>query len=190
MKTTLSHRSFLAATGGMAIAFAVPCASMALSETLASQATTRTLDIDGGTTTVFGLINGNRVTGPTLDPGQRFPLDPTNNVVEPEIIDSHWQVPPIARDGVPDLPMPVLQAGESGVYDLKAAAGRHWMHSDVPIQEVHLLTASPIVRLREDLGAEVPMILGMSDEAAEWMLHCHHMPHLASGMMTTFAVSA
>ena len=27
-------------------------------------------------------------------------------------------------------------------------------------------------------------------EAAEWMLHCHHMPHLASGMMTTFAVSA
>ncbi|PKP75323.1 MAG: copper oxidase [Alphaproteobacteria bacterium HGW-Alphaproteobacteria-6] len=27
-------------------------------------------------------------------------------------------------------------------------------------------------------------------EAARWMLHCHHMPHLASGMMTEFAVSA
>jgi FtsP/CotA-like multicopper oxidase with cupredoxin domain len=27
-------------------------------------------------------------------------------------------------------------------------------------------------------------------EAAEWMLHCHHMPHLASGMMTEFQVSA
>lgn len=27
-------------------------------------------------------------------------------------------------------------------------------------------------------------------EVARWMLHCHHMPHLASGMMTEFAVTA
>lgn len=27
-------------------------------------------------------------------------------------------------------------------------------------------------------------------EAARWMLHCHHMPHLQTGMMTEFAVSA
>lgn len=27
-------------------------------------------------------------------------------------------------------------------------------------------------------------------EAANWMLHCHHMPHLATGMMTEFAVEA
>ena len=27
-------------------------------------------------------------------------------------------------------------------------------------------------------------------EAASWMLHCHHMPHLASGMMTELVVSA
>ena len=27
-------------------------------------------------------------------------------------------------------------------------------------------------------------------EAARWMLHCHQMPHLASGMMTEFAVTA
>lgn len=26
--------------------------------------------------------------------------------------------------------------------------------------------------------------------AARWMLHCHHMPHLSTGMMTEFAVSA
>lgn len=26
-------------------------------------------------------------------------------------------------------------------------------------------------------------------EAARWMLHCHHMPHLSSGMMTAFEVS-
>ena len=27
-------------------------------------------------------------------------------------------------------------------------------------------------------------------EAARWKLHCHHMPHLAKGMMTEFAVGA
>ncbi|WP_425483299.1 multicopper oxidase domain-containing protein [Aurantimonas aggregata] len=27
-------------------------------------------------------------------------------------------------------------------------------------------------------------------EAARWMLHCHHMPYLATGMMTEFAVMA
>ncbi|MFC6499741.1 multicopper oxidase family protein [Gemmobacter lanyuensis] len=27
-------------------------------------------------------------------------------------------------------------------------------------------------------------------EAARWMLHCHHMPHLATGMMTEFVISA
>jgi FtsP/CotA-like multicopper oxidase with cupredoxin domain len=27
-------------------------------------------------------------------------------------------------------------------------------------------------------------------KAASWMLHCHHMPHLATGMMTEFVVSA
>jgi FtsP/CotA-like multicopper oxidase with cupredoxin domain len=27
-------------------------------------------------------------------------------------------------------------------------------------------------------------------ETARWMLHCHHMPHLSTGMMTEFAVSA
>jgi FtsP/CotA-like multicopper oxidase with cupredoxin domain len=27
-------------------------------------------------------------------------------------------------------------------------------------------------------------------EAPRWMLHCHHMPHLSTGMMTEFVVSA
>lgn len=27
-------------------------------------------------------------------------------------------------------------------------------------------------------------------EAANWMLHCHHMPHLSTGMMTEFVVAA
>lgn len=27
-------------------------------------------------------------------------------------------------------------------------------------------------------------------EAASWMLHCHHMAHLATGMMTELSISA
>ena len=27
-------------------------------------------------------------------------------------------------------------------------------------------------------------------ETVRWVLHCHHMPHLASGMMTELAVTA
>jgi FtsP/CotA-like multicopper oxidase with cupredoxin domain len=27
-------------------------------------------------------------------------------------------------------------------------------------------------------------------EAARWMFHCHHMPHLATGMMTELVVSS
>ncbi len=37
--------------------------------------------------------------------------------------------------------------------------------------------------------AAVPVALD-AGEAARWMLHCHQMPHLASGMMTEFAVAA
>jgi len=41
-----------------------------------------------------------------------------------------------------------------------------------------------------------PMAMAMvtvaldAGEAARWMLHCHHMPHISTGMMTEFAVSA
>ena len=50
------------------------------------------------------------------------------------------------------------------------------------------------VMWRQDEEAEPPvrpMQLSASyGEAARWMLHCHHMPHLSTGMMTEFAVSA
>lgn len=36
--------------------------------------------------------------------------------------------------------------------------------------------------------AQVTLVLD-AGEAARWMLHCHHMPHLSTGMMTEFAVS-
>ena len=47
--------------------------------------------------------------------------------------------------------------------------------------------ADELATLASDLSARLSAL--DAGEAAEWMLHCHHMPHLASGMMTTFAVS-
>ena len=41
--------------------------------------------------------------------------------------------------------------------------------------------------LETSLHAEPPLDAG---EVARWMLHCHHMPHLETGMMTEFAVNA
>ena len=60
------------------------------------------------------------------------------------------------------MPLPLLQQGETRAYDFEAAAGTHWMHSHVPIQEMQLLAAPLIVRRPEDLRAdrqEVTMFL-------------------------------
>jgi|TARA_B110000483_G_scaffold189974_1_gene225416 FtsP/CotA-like multicopper oxidase with cupredoxin domain len=37
--------------------------------------------------------------------------------------------------------------------------------------------------------AQVTVALN-AGEAAQWMLHYHHMPHLSPGMITAFVVSA
>ena len=162
MTCTLNRRGFLTASAAMAAAFVIPRAGFAQPAALALQATTRTLDIDGRAATVFGLINGKGTHGLVLDPGQRFLLDLTNDLTEPTIIHWHGQIPPNAQDGVPDMPMPLLQPGETRAYDFEAAAGTHWMHSHVPIQEMQLLAAPLIVRRPEDLRAdrqEVTMFL-------------------------------
>ncbi|WP_379141019.1 multicopper oxidase family protein [Paracoccus pacificus] len=158
----MNRRGFLAASGAMAAAFAAPRASIAQAAAPTLRAATRTLDIDGRAGRVFGLINGNGTPGLTLDPGQRFRLDLINDLAEPTIIHWHGQIPPNAQDGAPDLPMPLLQPGESRSFDFATAPGTHWMHSHVPIQEMQLLAAPLIVRRPEDLSAdrqEVTMFL-------------------------------
>ncbi|NNU82263.1 multicopper oxidase family protein, partial [Halovulum dunhuangense] len=114
---------------------------------------TRTLDIDGRAASVFGLA-GPGGQGLVLDPGQRFRVDLTNNLDVETIIHWHGLIPPNAQDGVPDMPMPLLAPGETRSYDFEARPGTHWMHSHVPIQEMHLLAAPLIVRSAEDVAAD------------------------------------
>jgi len=151
---TLSRRGFLAASATAIAAAHLPRVAFAQSAApLALAAATRTLDIDGRAATVYGLV-GPGGQGLTLDPGQRFRVDLTNNLDVGTIIHWHGQIPPNEQDGVPDMPMPLLKPGETRSYDYETQPGTHWMHSHVPIQEMQLLAAPLIVRAPEDLASD------------------------------------
>src|SRR5690606_18173286 len=150
----LSRRGFLAASAAAVAAAQRP--RLALAQTPAPirlTAATRTLDIDGRAARVFGLA-GPGGQGLVLDSGQRFRVDLTNDLDIGTIIHWHGQIPPNAQDGVPDMPMPLLAAGETRSYDFEARPGTHWMHSHVPVQEMQLLAAPLIVRSQEDIAAD------------------------------------
>ncbi len=70
----------------------------------------------------------------------------------------------------------------------------HPMHLHGHVFQVVGLNGRRIAGARRDTVHVPPMsmvdVALDAGEAARWMLHCHHMPHLATGMMTEFAVSA
>lgn len=120
---------------------------------LGLSAASRTLDINGRAATVFGLA-GPEGQGLTLDPGQHFRVDLTNELEVPTIVHWHGQIPPNVQDGVPDMPQPLLTPGETRSFDFAPLPGTHWMHSHVPMQEMQLLAAPLIVRRPEDVAAD------------------------------------
>ena len=151
---SLSRRGFLAASAATAVSLSLPAPARAQSARMSLTATTRTLDIKGRPATVWGLMDGTGRSGLVLDPGQAFAVDLKNTLAEPTIIHWHGQIPPNAQDGVPDLPMPMLQPGESRAYDFVARPGTHWMHAHIPAHEMMLLAAPLIVRRPEDATAD------------------------------------
>ena len=151
---SLSRRGFLAASSATAASLILPARVRAQSARMSLTATTRTLDIKGRAATVWGLMDGTGRSGLVLDPGQVFAVDLKNTLAEPTIIHWHGQIPPNAQDGVPDLPMPVLQPGETRSYDFAARPGTHWMHAHIPAHEMMLLAAPLIVRRPEDVAAD------------------------------------
>ena len=152
--SSLSRRGFLAASAAMAASLTLPAGVRAQSARMRLTAATRTIDVRGKAATVWGLMDGNGRSGLVLDPGQAFAVDLTNNLAEPTIIHWHGQIPDNAQDGVPDMPMPVLQPGESRAYDFAARPGTHWMHAHIPAHEMMLLAAPLIVRRPEDVVAD------------------------------------
>ena len=150
----LSRRGFLAASAATAASLILPARARAQSSRMSLTATTRTIDVRGKAATVWGLMDGNGRSGLVLDPGQAFAVDLSNTLAEPTIIHWHGQIPPNAQDGVPDLPMPMLQSGETRSYDFAARPGTHWMHAHIPEHEMLLLAAPLVVRRPEDVVAD------------------------------------
>ena len=150
----LSRRGFLAATVASSAGLILPARVRAASPRLSLAATSRTIEVQGRAAKVWGLTNGQGGPGLVLDPGQDFAVDLTNDLDQATIIHWHGQIPPNAQDGVPDMPMPLLQPGETRAYDFAARPGTHWMHSHIPAQEMALLAAPLIVRRPEDVTAD------------------------------------
>jgi FtsP/CotA-like multicopper oxidase with cupredoxin domain len=162
MTPLLTRRGFLAASAALGASGFLPQAGRAQDAALSLTATTRTLDINGRAAKVYGLINATGGSGLTLDPGQRFRVDLTNQLEIETLIHWHGQIPPNLQDGVPDMPMPKLAPAERRSYDFAPLPGTFWMHSHIPLQEMQMLAAPLIVRSAADLAEdrqEVVMLL-------------------------------
>ena len=129
--TLLTRRQILAS--GVAMAGAIPFLSTARAtaapETrtarLRPTAGTRTLDVNGKSARVFGLIGPDGKPGITLSPGERFHLDLVNQAGTSTIMHWHAQLPPWKQDGFPWPQTPPIPAGDTHSYDYAPIAGTH-----------------------------------------------------------------
>jgi FtsP/CotA-like multicopper oxidase with cupredoxin domain len=108
----------------------------------------RSLEVNRRAASVFGLVDAEGRAGLTLDEGETFRVTLVNELKEPTLVHWHGLRPPHEQDGVPDMPMPMLEAGGTRGYEFPVgAAGTHWMHAHT-LQEQNLLAAPLIVRER------------------------------------------
>lgn len=143
----VNRRSLL--QGGIAIACAttLPAAARAEGEVAKLTVTTRVLDVKGRAATVTGIIDGQGRHGINKLFDGKFAVRLTNGLPSETMVHWHGLTPPIAQDGTPMLSGPPLKPGETVDYDFATrAAGTHWMHSHVGLQEQQLLAAPLIVR--------------------------------------------
>jgi len=168
MHNKFTTRGFLATTAAMAASTTLPSFALGQKAPLSLTATTRVLDINGRAATVYGLANATGRQGMVLDPGQRFRLDLTNSLDVETIIHWHGQIPPNEHDGVPNLPMPLLQPGETRSYDYSPMPGTYWMHSHVPVQEMNLLAAPLIVLSAEDVVSDRQKVVMFLHDFSFW----------------------
>lgn len=153
MAFTLSRRHLLHGTAAVAASGFLPRGiGSAVAQTAAQlSVVTRTLDVKGKSATVFGVVQGNGLSGLFLDPGQRFTVDLANRLTEDTIVHWHGQTPPVTEDGVSITgEEKLIAAGETRRYDYAPRPGTYWMHSHQGLQELQLLAAPLIVRTADD----------------------------------------
>jgi FtsP/CotA-like multicopper oxidase with cupredoxin domain len=126
------------------------------------QATTRTLEINGKSASVLGLLQKNGTQGLETVVTQPFQVVLENKLTEPTAIHWHGLHPPNNEDGVPLVTQPVIRANESSFFNFPVIpAGTHWMHSHQGFQEVRQLSAPLIVHDSADKAADVQQVIVM-----------------------------
>jgi FtsP/CotA-like multicopper oxidase with cupredoxin domain len=160
----MNRRKFLTASAGLLAGVAAAPATRATAWAQIStadgkapkalKAVKRSIDINGKSANVFGLVQRNGAKGLTLEPGESFNVALTNELSEPTLIHWHGLTPPWPLDGVPDKPAPMLKAGETRTYAFPVADPEtYWMHAHT-LQEQNLLAAPLIVHSAADASKD------------------------------------
>lgn len=192
----VSRRQFLASTAAV---FGASAAGLLKPDLFAAAAATdltilgvesRTIEVLGKPAKVFALRQPNGKSGLVTQSGRRFRVRLDNRIDAPTLIHWHGLLPPFGHDGVPDLPQPLLQAGQSYDYDFPLETpGTHWMHAHT-LQEQQLLAAPLIVEDPAEAGRDEQQIIVLlhdfSFKAPEEILGAlkgtEGMPHDMPGM--------
>ena len=141
---SLSRRSVLAATAGLAVAPGIGRAAGG-QKTLRLQS--RVVEVGGKAATRYGVSQPSGDWGLTLDEGETFDVRLENNLDVLSGLHWHGLNPPWRQDGVPYISAPPIAPGKSVDYKFPAQpAGTRWMHSHFGLQEQNLLAAPLIVR--------------------------------------------
>ena len=172
----LSRRHFIQTTGVMALS-----ASLWPSGLLAAQmnapavpyrvlrATTRTIEVNKKSATVYGLLDQQGRSGLAFNKGDDFHVQLQNDLPDPTLIHWHGLTPPWRQDGVPGVTQDFLQPNASYRYDFPITrSGTNWMHAHT-LQEQQLLAAPLIVRENSNVDEQdvVTLLHDFSFEAPE-----------------------
>ena len=114
----------------------------------------RSIEVNGRSAKVYGLVGPDGKPGLTFNAGEQFDVLLDNRLAEETMIHWHGLTPPNKFDGVPNMPMPLLKAGERRGYSFPVGpGGTHWMHAHT-LQEQALLAAPLIVRRAAEQSAD------------------------------------
>ncbi len=159
MGEPISRRGLLRGTAGFiagGMAYRVAGRSVLAAETLALEATTRTIEVNGKAAKVYALLNASGAPGLSFTVGDAFKVRLNNRLTEPTLVHWHGLKPPSAQDGVPGLSQDPIAAGASYDYDFPLKIpGTYWMHSHFSLGQTQKLLSAPlIIRTQEALKAD------------------------------------
>ena len=121
---------------------------------------TRTLEVNGKSATVMGLLQPNGTQGIESVVNSPFRVVLLNKLTVPTAIHWHGLHPPNNEDGVPGVTQPIIRPDSSTSYDFPLVpAGTHWMHSHQGLQEAYLLAAPLIVHDKADQSRDEQQIV-------------------------------